>query len=262
LIRQTAPVRFEEMMDLASHGPDTFVGTGPTYPWGGLYGGQIVAQALRAAAATVDPAFRAHSLHAYFIRRGDASQPIRFEVDRVRDGRSFVTRAVVARQSEGAILQMSGSFQRSQPTEHVQTAAFPPVPGPDELEEDSWTPMMQRRRAVRSRGRVAGWLRIPADGPDDPVLAACALAYLSDDFATDSVATLVAGPEGPFTPAVSLDHAIWFQAPLRGGGWQLHDFRADGLLTPRGLAISHVFDDGGDHIATVTQEVLLRPPRP
>jgi acyl-CoA thioesterase-2 len=255
-------MRFEDMMDLAAHGPDTFVGTGPVYPWGGLYGGQIVAQALRAAAWTVDAAFGVHSLHAYFIRRGDTEQPIRYEVDRLRDGRSFVTRAVAARQSGGVILHMSASFQRVQASEQVQTAAFPTVPGPDELADDSWTDMMQRRRIVRSAGRAAGWLRMVQRDPADPVLAACALAYLSDDLAFDSVSALVDTPGEERTPAVSLDHAIWFQGPLRGGDWQLHDFHTDALVTPRGLAVGHIFDGDGGHVATVTQEVLLRLPRP
>ena len=102
---------FATMMALEPHGTDVWVGTGPRYPWGGLYGGQIVAQALRAGTFTVDPAFRVHSLHAYFIRRGDAAEPIRFEVDRVRNGRSFCTRRVTARQSVGVILEMTASFQ-------------------------------------------------------------------------------------------------------------------------------------------------------
>jgi acyl-CoA thioesterase II len=102
---------FHGMMILEPHGPDTFVASGPRYPWGGLYGGQIVAQALRAASLTVEPAYRLHSLHAYFIRLGDASEPIRLEVDRIRNGRSFLTRRVVARQSGGAILNLSSSFQ-------------------------------------------------------------------------------------------------------------------------------------------------------
>jgi len=255
-------MRFEEMMDLASHGPDTFVGSGPVYPWGGLYGGQIVAQALRAAAFTVDDEFRAHSLHAYFIRRGDATQPIRYEVDRLRDGRSFVTRAVAARQSGGVILHMSASFQRVQRSETVQTATFPAVPGPDELQDDSWTEMMNRRRFVRSGGRAAGWLRMVQDDPGDAVLAACALAYLSDDLGFESVSAMVEIPGEERTPAVSLDHAIWFHAPVRGGDWQLHDFHTDALLTPRGLAIGRVFDGAGAHVATVTQEVLLLVGRP
>ena len=99
---------FSTMMNLESHGPDTFVGIGPQYPWGGLYGGQIVAQALQAATQTVDPQFWVNSIHAYFIRRGDAREPIRFEVNRVRDGRSFVTRQVIARQAVGAILIIGG----------------------------------------------------------------------------------------------------------------------------------------------------------
>src|SRR5205823_772873 len=121
------------MMRLEPHGPDTFVGTGPRYPWGGLYGGQIVAQALRAASLTVHHAFRAHSLHAYFIRTGDGDEPIRFEVDRTRNGRSFVTRRVEARQSVGAILTMSVSFHVDEDGPQVQTAAMPDVPRPDDL---------------------------------------------------------------------------------------------------------------------------------
>ena len=80
------------MFDLALHGPDTYVGVGPRYPWGGLYGGQIVAQALRAASATVDEDKVVHSLRAYYIRRGDHTEPVRYEVDRIRNGRSFATR--------------------------------------------------------------------------------------------------------------------------------------------------------------------------
>ena len=92
------------MFELAAHGPDVHVGNGPQYPWGGLYGGQIVAQSLRAATLSVDIELEPHSIRAYFIRRGDASEPVRYEVDRIRNGRSFATRRVVARQAVGAIL--------------------------------------------------------------------------------------------------------------------------------------------------------------
>ncbi len=252
-------MRFDEMMRLSQHGPDTYVGAGPGYPWGGLFGGQIVAQSLRAAAATVDPAYRVHSLHAYFIRRGDHDQPIRFEVDRLRDGRSFVTRAVVARQSMGAILNMSASFQLDQPTAQVQTAAPPAVPRPEELADDSWSAMFERGLAARSPGRAAGWFRIREMVSDDPVLSACALAYVSDDLATDAVVALRQDAEpGPHWFGISLDHAIWFQHPVGIGGWQLHDFRCDALRPPRGLALGHVFGADGEHVATITQEVLLR----
>src|SRR5690349_16343672 len=112
---------FATMMTLEQHGPDTWVGTGPSYPWGGLYGGQIVAQALLAASFSVPESYNVHSLHAYFIRRGDAGAPVRYEVDRIRDGRSFFTRRVVARQSTGAILNISASFQLEESGPEVQT---------------------------------------------------------------------------------------------------------------------------------------------
>jgi len=104
-------VNLEQLFDLAPHGPDVFVGEGHEYPWGGLFGGHIVAQALRAAAYTVSNEQLPHSLRAYFIRRGDNTQPVRYEVDRIRDGKSFTTRRVVARQQDGAILNLEASFQ-------------------------------------------------------------------------------------------------------------------------------------------------------
>src|SRR6267378_4257178 len=151
---------FATMMNLESHGPDTFVGIGPQYPWGGLYGGQIVAQALRAATLTVEPQFRVHSLHAYFIRRGDHEEPIRFEVDRIRNGRSFVTRSVVARQSIGAILNMSASFQIDEPAPDMQIAEPPPAPRAEELAGQLWMQMYERRFAATESGRAIAWLRL------------------------------------------------------------------------------------------------------
>ncbi|MEO7429320.1 MAG: acyl-CoA thioesterase domain-containing protein, partial [Acidimicrobiales bacterium] len=174
---------FAEMMQLEPHGTDVFVGSGPNYPWGGLYGGQIVAQGLRAAAATVEERYRVHSLHAYFLRRGDPDEPIRFEVDRARNGRSFVTRQVVARQSIGAILTMSLSFQVDEAGHDVQIVALPDIPPPEELTGESWSPMFERRFAgARNEepGRGIAWMRLVDQVGDDPVLQACALAYLSD----------------------------------------------------------------------------------
>src|SRR6185436_6324002 len=126
-------------------GPDTYVGVGPRYPWGGLYGGQIVAQALRAASATVDEDKVVHSLRAYFIRRGDHTEPVRYEVDRIRNGRSFATRRVVARQAIGAILNLESSYQRTETSAVVTPIAMPSVPPPDDLEESSWSDDFVRR---------------------------------------------------------------------------------------------------------------------
>src|SRR5688572_29784409 len=119
---------FAAMMQLDEPEPDVFLGRGPKYPWGGLYGGQIVAQGLRAGAATVEDRFHVHSLHAYFIRPGDADEAIRFDVTRSRDGRSFCTRGVVAiQEGAGVILTMSLSFQVDESGHDVQAVAMPPV---------------------------------------------------------------------------------------------------------------------------------------
>jgi acyl-CoA thioesterase-2 len=260
-----AVVDFASMMRLEPHGPDTFVATGPRYPWGGLYGGQIIAQALRAALHTVEEPFRLHSLHGYFIRLGDAAEPIRLEVDRIRNGRSFLTRRVVARQSGGAILTMSSSFQVPEDTAAVQTEQLPAVAPPEQLRGDSWSPLIERRFLPDdiAPGRVGAWMRLTEEIGDDPVLNACALAYLSDDLPTDAV--IARHPqrpprgteERPFWNA-SLDHAIWFHQPLRASEWHLHDFSCRGLFSSRGLSIGSIFDRGGRHIATVAQEVLTR----
>jgi acyl-CoA thioesterase-2 len=258
---------FLDMMTLEPHGPDTFVGTGPRYPWGGLYGGQIVAQALRAACLTVDPAYRVHSLHSYFIRLGDAAEPIRLEVDRIRNGRTFVTRRVVARQSVGAILNLSSSFQLPEDGPEVQTETMPSVAAPDDLRPDGWGPLFDRRLLPDdiAPGRVGAWLRLTEDIGEDPVINACALAYLSDDMATDAVVArhpdrAPSGGERRFWNA-SLDHAIWFYNPTRASAWHLHDFTCRGLMRTRGLSIGSIFDRTGRHVATVAQEGLIRPVR-
>jgi acyl-CoA thioesterase II len=266
-------MRLADILTLASHGPDTSVGTGPRYPWGGLYGGQIVAQALTAAAATVDEGLAVHSLRAYFIRRGDQDEPVRYEVDRIRNGRSFATRRIVARQAIGAILNLEASFQA--PEESVELAAVvmdPDLPRPDELEAGSWTPVFERafipaERLVeqgRGMGRAAAWMRTSEPVEGGASAQAAALAYLSDDLPTDAVVR--AHPVGLEPEDVryrvlftaSLDHTIWFHRPVRADRWHLHDFTCHSFVGGRGLAIGHVFDEDGVHVATVAQEVLLR----
>lgn len=276
-------IDFGTMMKLDQHGIDTWVGAGPRYPWGGLYGGQIVAQALQAAAQTVEPRFRPHSLHAYFVRAGDHDQPVRFEVDRVRDGRSFATRAVTARQSVGAIFNMSASFQVASPAStdspatapgsplqnmvEVQTATMPDFPLPDESASDSWTPIFDRRvNPEPARGEMTGWLRMtdlvdPAG--DEPVLHACALAYMSDDLPTDAVASLhpdsLSGEEFHERYfSASLDHAIWFHRSFDTNEWHIGRFVCHGMLDSRGFALGYIFTPDGTHVATVSQEILFR----
>jgi acyl-CoA thioesterase-2 len=259
------------LFDLEPHGADTFVGIGPQYPWGGLYGGQIVAQALRAAAGTVDRDLEVHSLRSYFIRRGDHTEPIRFEVDRIRNGRSFSTRRVIARQAVGAILNLEASFQRPEPSIDLQTVTMDSgIPDPGSLTPESWTPSFERRfvppgwvsssPATRNRvgaGRTLAWMKVNAALGEDQLLHRCWLAYLSDDLPTDAVqATIDLDKEGRY--AASLDHTIWFHRPVRADDWHLHDFTCHNFSGGRGLAIGHVFAADGVHVATVAQEVLMR----
>lgn len=269
---------FAEMMALEAHGPDTFVGVGPSYPWGGLYGGQIVAQSLRAAGLTVDEGFRPHSLHAYFIRRGDASEPIRFEVDRIRNGRSFTTRRVVARQSGGAIFNLAASFQVVEDAVDVQKVTMDPAVGaPDDHASDGWSHVFDRRVVFGMHpspvpGRAAAWMQMSEPVPDDALLRACALAYMSDDLPTEAVFTdhpdlVVVGPEsgdedseGPWSQFMnaSLDHCIWFHRDIDPARWHVHDLRSQGLVGSRGLAVGELVSADGVHAATITQEVLVR----
>lgn len=255
------------------------MGVGPQYPWGGLYGGQIVAQALRAATLSVDSEFAPHSIRAYFIRPGDATEPVRYEVDRIRNGRSFATRRVVARQAIGAILNAESSFQRPEAAAQIQTVVMPVVPPPDVLERDSWSEWFERAMVPAERvedagrtglGRVVCWARA-RDEIGDPVepeaqlLHRCWLAYISDDFPTDAVRrahpVFADPPTEGITMAASLDHTIWFHRPVRADRWHLYDFCCHHFVGGRGLAIGHVFAPDGLHVATVAQEVLLRDSR-
>src|SRR3954469_19071639 len=130
------PVDLVSLLDLEPHGPDTFVGLSPPYTWGRIYGGQVIAQALYAAAVTVPAARPVHSLHAYFILGGRLDEPVRFEVDRVRNGRSFMTRRVVARQSYGAILTLEASFHVDEPGPDIGMVQAPSgVRRPEDLPE-------------------------------------------------------------------------------------------------------------------------------
>lgn len=262
------------MFDLVPHGADTFVGTGPRYPWGGLYGGQIVAQALRAASSTVEPDLLVHSLRAYYIRRGDHAEPVRYEVDRIRNGRSFATRRVIARQAVGAILNLEASFQRSESSAEVWPTSMPDVPRPDELDESSWSddfercfvPEVATPRPAIGAGRMMAWIRVtaPLDGRDD-LLHRCWLAYLSDDLPCDAVRRAhpdrvrLEATDDAF--AASLDHSVWFHAPPRVDRWHLYDVTCLAYAGGRGLTLGHVFGIDGAHVATFAQEALVREPR-
>ncbi|HEY3484579.1 MAG TPA: acyl-CoA thioesterase domain-containing protein [Ilumatobacteraceae bacterium] len=259
-------VDFRDLMTLEPHGPDTYVGAAAEYPWGErLYGGQVVAQGLRAAQLTVTSDRPAHSLHAYFIRPGTHGEPIRFEVERLRDGRSFATRQVVARQSTGAILNLSVSFQRHEDEADVQLAALPAdLPGPDDpsvVDQRWWGGLLDRRAVPMPYGGY--WIRLLTALGEDPALQACALAFVSD--AAPSRAARSPHPElsgdesdrGRFQGA-SLDHSLWFHRPADMTEWHWFDTQSHGLHGARGVVTGDVISAAGVHVATMAQEVLLR----
>src|SRR6476646_9723938 len=172
----TPPSDLPSVLELEAIKPDAFLGSGPVYGWGRIYGGQVVAQALRAAALTVDAPHRPHSLHAYFVRSGDEHRPVLYEVERVRDGRSFTTRQVVAYQQGGAILNLIASFQIDEQEPDVQAVEMPEVPDPESLPHQPPDAYIDRREVERTkepavRGRT--WLRTLQALPDDPVIQAC-----------------------------------------------------------------------------------------
>ncbi|MEO5899109.1 MAG: acyl-CoA thioesterase domain-containing protein [Ilumatobacteraceae bacterium] len=260
------PRDFAALLALEPHGADTFVGLSPPYDWGRIFGGQVIAQALWAAAATTPAERSVHSLHAYFILGGRLDEPVRYEVDRVRNGRSFMTRRVVARQSYGAILTLEASFHLDEPGPDVEMVRAPSgVPGPDELPERGWGWMLERREVPTTpgAGRALTWVRADDSVGEDPVRQACALAFATD---TGTVSAVRAShPNAESTEwnddvfmGASLDHAVWFHRPVRTDRWLLIDVNTESFTGVRGLTIGRVFDDEGRHVATVAQEALLR----
>jgi acyl-CoA thioesterase-2 len=273
-----------DLLDLEDLGGGRFRGQVPEVGPQRVFGGQVAGQALVAASRTVDPGRRVHSLHGYFVRPGDSTEPIAYEVENVRDGRSFSVRRSVALQHDAPIFFMSASFHRSEESLDHQAPAPPDVPPPDEV------PTMTERLAryperlgiwatlprpidlryvgepgwVRPGDRPSDpyqrvWMRVDGKLPDDPTLHACLAAYASDLTLLDSVLSVhgeVWGPGG-FVGA-SLDHAMWFHRPFRADEWFLYDCWSPTASGARGLGTGRMFTPDGRHVATVVQEGLLR----
>jgi acyl-CoA thioesterase-2 len=253
-----------------------------------LFGGQVLAQALRAASNTVADR-HVHSLHAYFMRAGDAQRPVLYEIDRIRDGRSFTTRRVVAIQDGRAIFSMSASFQVEE-SGFEHTHSMPNVPPPEELEDDldvvaqlarhhpDLSPMAGKARPFEMRSVFPlgwqqyrfwnpVWIRFPIDiaeaGVDDEFArqaqARCLLAYASD-MGLVSTALLPHGGEVPrdSVQMASLDHALWVHRPLPYNEWLLFHKRTSNADGARGLTHADFFSRDGVLLASVSQEGLVR----
>ena len=263
----SVPADVSTVFELETHGPDTWVGESPAYSWGRIYGGLVIAQALWAATQTVIDEHAIHSLHGYFILGGDPDEPVRYEVDRIRNGRSFTTRRVVARQSGGAIFTLSSSFQRHEQGVETQTVDFPTdAPDPSTVPHEREGSGVDRYDVTfdDKPPRSLVWARYPLPLGDDPRMHACALAYMSDTNPMDAVAT--SHPRGkPSDDAwhdtymtASLDHAMWFHRTVRADDWVLFDMDGHGIIRTRGLSTGHVFSTDGMHVATIAQEGLIR----
>jgi acyl-CoA thioesterase-2 len=226
-----------------------------------LYGGQVAAQALRAAGGTVPEGRLPHSLHGYYLRGGDAARPTIFRVDRDRDGRSFSARRVVALQGGEVIFNMSASFHT--PEDDVDHQAHPMPDAP--LSEAPASADLPRLFSVESRlppqpyggdSPTRFWARCTQTLPDDPLVHACFLTYLSD------ISTgLAALHDGPGRAGSSLDHAVWFHRPVPMDEWVLMDLVPQTVSAGRGWYTGTIHAPGGTLAASLTQEILFRTPR-
>lgn len=254
------------LLDLESHGDDDFTAISPGEGPGRLYGGQVASQALRAATLTVDEARLPHSTHAYFIRPGRPGVPVEIHVERTRDGGSFSTRTVWARQNDETIFSLIASFHAGEPGDDWQPAGLPDVPGPDDVDEPD--AMGFGRFSAGFDMRLIGtgegfrihpcWVRLREEIDDDPLLHACALAFISDRAVVGSARA--PGATGRVN-AASLDHSIWFHQPVRVDQWLLFSVDPARNYGGRGLALGTFHTTDGTLVASIAQEALLRQPR-
>jgi acyl-CoA thioesterase-2 len=275
------------ILDLEPLEVNLFRGRSPQSRWQRVFGGQVIGQALVAACRTVeDVALRPpHSLHAYFLLGGDPKVPIIYEVDRIRDGRSFTTRRVIAIQHGRAIFSTEVSFHVAEDGPMHQFA-MPDVPRPDALPNeaevrdrllsrmsDPVRRYYERERPIELRpveyGRYLGekiegnrfhiWLRATGRLPDEPAIHQCVLAYASDMTLLDTA--LIPIGKTVFNEdimAASLDHALWFHRPFRADEWLLYAEDSPNLGGARGFARGLIYASDGTLVASVAQEGLLR----
>jgi acyl-CoA thioesterase-2 len=263
---------------------NTFTGTSYRPPWGRIFGGQVLAQSLMAATRTVDESRPVHSLHAYFLRAGDPQVPISFDVDVLRDGRSFSARRTQAIQRGKPILSMISSFQV--PAEGLDhQVEMPKVPGPDELAtvdelfghfDVPAVQQMLRSRPVDMRyvdgplflkpaaepaDHQAVWFRASAPMPDDQLLHTALIAFASDYSLLESVLRRHGRSWNSGLKTASLDHAMWFHRAARADEWLLYSQESPSASGARGMGTGRIFTMDGVLVASSAQEGMMRLPR-
>ncbi|HXV92484.1 MAG TPA: acyl-CoA thioesterase II [Pseudonocardia sp.] len=272
------------LLDLEQLEVNLFRGVSPPHSPTRVFGGQVAGQALVAAGRTVPEDRIVHSLHAYFIRPGDPRIPIVYEAERVRDGRSFTTRRVLAIQRGEAIFSLSASFQLPQEGLEHSDPAPEDVPEPESLPdlgrriaesgEGGWLgraprpldmrfvdePVWSSRRTGASTGPVRVWMRADGTLPDDRLLHVCLLTYASDLTLLGSVIARH-DMNSREVQMASLDHAMWFHRPFRADEWLLYTCYSPTASGSRGLATGRFTTRDGRLVATTVQEGLVRLPR-
>ncbi|HLK11461.1 MAG TPA: acyl-CoA thioesterase II [Candidatus Binatia bacterium] len=273
------------LLDLEELEVNLFRGRSPQERRQRVFGGQVAGQALVAAGRTV-PHGHVHSLHAYFLRPGDPSTPIVYSVDRIRDGRTFTTRRVVAIQHGQAIFHLSASFQPDEAGPDHQMP-MPAAPDPEALPtyEERIRPLLHRMpeamrlwltrdRPIEFRPvqdvdpfgetrrppRQLQWVRTNGSLPDARLLHQCIVAYASDMTLLDTAAL----PHGiawndPRFVSASLDHAMWFHRSFRADDWLLYVQESPSAHGARGFTLGHFFARSGELVVSVAQEGLIRP---
>ncbi len=272
-------------LDLEPIEVDIFRGTSPQVGWQRVFGGQVIAQALMAAQRTVDAERLVHSLHAYFMRPGDPSVPIIYQVERIRDGSSFNTRRVVAIQHGKAIFALSASFQIVEAGFEHQVA-MPDVPMPETLIDENEIAKRYLAHAPEAIRKYWGrerpieirpvslthyfsdkkldplqhvWVRANGPVPDDRHAQAAVLAYISDMTLLDT--SLYPHGTSIFDQTIqvaSLDHSMWFQRPVKLDDWLLYTQDSPSASGARGLTRGSLYTRDGVLIASVAQEGLIR----
>ncbi|HVA71407.1 MAG TPA: acyl-CoA thioesterase II [Acidimicrobiales bacterium] len=273
-----------QLLDLESIEVNVYRGVHPKEERQRTFGGQVAAQSLMAAGRTVSQG-RVHSLHSYFLRPGDPTTPILYEVDRIRDGKSFTTRRVVAIQHGRAIYNMQASFHSDEVSISHQVS-MPEVPGPETIasladrvqgefgEIDEWFkrqhPIDQRfigelpwskNRSKDPHQRL--WIKADGTLPEDPLLHACVVTYASDMSLFDAILKphSIQWDNGSFMGA-SLDHCMWFHHDLRADEWLLYDTESPIAYGGRGLARGFLFSRDGELKVSMVQEGLTRIVKP
>lgn len=282
---QEAVRQLLDLLDLETIDQDLYRGRSQPTPRGRVFGGQVAAQALCAGVRTVPEDFEVHSLHSYFLLPGDPDLPIVYDVERIRDGRSFLTRRVAARQHGRPIYFLTASFQRGEeglehhdrmpevvpPEEGLDLVALMSARGNSDATAlgEEWAALdarwignsqhgLEEDPAHPSRARM--WVRVNGDLGDDPVAHLASFTFASDISLLG--ATMAAHPVSPHhVQMASLDHTVWFHRPFRADRWWLYDQWSPSAQGARGLALGRVFTEDGELVATVAQEGLIRPRR-